>query len=147
MRIKSDTTFIRRILTNLVNNAIQAMPNGGELELTCFSKKDKMFVTISDMGVGIPDHFKQNIFSPMMTTKSKGQGLGLAVAKRLVEAINGKIDFESELGKGTKFKSSFPLYHPRGRIPTGNFSNNNLKNRKRTTARVAAESGFAPHVV
>jgi PAS domain S-box-containing protein len=107
--IKSDQIYLRRSITNLVNNAIQAMPNGGKLEVRCFSKDGSVFVTVSDTGVGIPGHVKDKLFTPMMTTKSKGQGLGLAVVKRLIEALNGTISFESEEGKGTKFMIELPI--------------------------------------
>jgi PAS domain S-box-containing protein len=102
-KIKTEPTFIRRALTNLVNNAIQAMPNGGDLELTCYKAENRVLLTVADTGVGIPENVKPKLFVPMMTTKSKGQGLGLAVVKRLVESINGTISFESQEGKGTKF--------------------------------------------
>ena len=109
VKIRTDPTYIRRILTNLVNNAVQAMPNGGFLELTCIVKEDKVFVTVADTGMGIPEDVKPKLFSPMMTTKAKGQGLGLAVVKRLVEALDGTINFESQEGKGTTFTIEFPL--------------------------------------
>jgi PAS domain S-box-containing protein len=108
-KIKTEPTFIRRILTNLVCNAIQAMPNGGNLELTSMAKEDKVIVTVADTGEGIPEDFKPKLFSPMLTTKAKGQGLGLAVVKRLVEALSGKVSFESEEGKGTKFIIELPI--------------------------------------
>jgi signal transduction histidine kinase len=57
----------------------------------------------------IPEEFKPKVFTPMMTTKSKGQGFGLAVVKRLVEALNGAIGFESQVGKGTKFIIELPM--------------------------------------
>ena len=78
------------------------------LEVACLKKEGKIFITVSDTGVGIPDEIKSKIFTPMMTTKSKGQGLGLAVVKRLIEALNGNITFESQEGKGTKFTISLP---------------------------------------
>ncbi len=109
LAIKSDQTYLRRSITNLVNNAIQAMPNGGKLEVSCFGKGNSVFVTVSDTGVGIAEQVKAKLFTPMVTTKSKGQGLGLAVVKRFVEALDGTISFESEEGKGTKFTISLPL--------------------------------------
>jgi two-component system sporulation sensor kinase B len=92
-----------------VNNAIQAMPNGGKLELSSYKKKSNVYLTVSDTGVGIPEELKPRLFAPMTTTKAKGQGLGLAVVKRLVEALDGKITFESQEGKGTKFIIELPL--------------------------------------
>ena len=84
------------------------MPDGGQLELAAFEKEGNLCISVSDTGVGIPDEIKSKIFTPMMTTKSKGQGLGLAVVKRLIEALNGNITFESQEGKGTKFTISLP---------------------------------------
>jgi signal transduction histidine kinase len=97
-------------MTNLINNSIQAMPNGGKLEVNAFENGGKLIIEVSDTGGGIPDEVKPRMFEPMMTTKSKGQGFGLAVVKRLVEALGGKITFESEKGKGTKFSIKLPLY-------------------------------------
>ena len=108
-KLKLDVTFLKRILVNLATNAIQAMPNGGKLTIRAFEKDDKVFVSVEDTGSGIPDEIKHKIFQPLMTTKSKGQGFGLAVVKRLVETQGGTISFESELGKGTKFTMEFPL--------------------------------------
>ncbi len=98
-----DSTFMKRILTNLVNNSIQAMPNGGKLTIKLSMEGNNAVISVEDTGVGIPDEDKPKIFSVMFTTKAKGQGLGLAVVKRLVEALNGTIEFESQVGKGTKF--------------------------------------------
>ncbi len=69
---------------------------------------DDAVITVADTGVGIPDEVKAKMFTPMLTTKSKGQGFGLPVVKRMVEALNGKVTFESETGKGTKFTIRFP---------------------------------------
>ncbi len=107
--LKTDATFIQRVLTNLVNNSIQAMPDGGKLDVSGFVKEGKVYITVSDNGAGIAEEVKPKLFTPMMTTKSKGQGLGLAVVKRLVEALDGKIFFESQVGKGTKFIIELPL--------------------------------------
>ena len=107
-KIKTDPTFIRRILTNLANNAIQAMPNGGKLEMSAFEKDNKIIITVVDTGKGIPEEIKPKLFTPLVTTKAKGQGLGLAVVKRLVEALGGSIAFESEEDKGTKFTITLP---------------------------------------
>ena len=99
----SDSKIIRRILTNLIINAIQAMPNGGKINLSSFREEDNILIIVEDTGVGIPEDVKSKLFSPMFTPKAKGQGLGLAVVKRLVEALNGTISFESQVAKGTTF--------------------------------------------
>jgi PAS domain S-box-containing protein len=106
--IQSDADFLRRALTNLINNAVQAMPNGGDLTIEVKSLDGKVAFEVQDTGVGIPDDIKPNLFKPLFTTKSKGQGLGLAVVKRLVEALNGTITVESEEGKGTIFIIELP---------------------------------------
>ncbi len=106
---RTDSTFIRRVLTNLINNAVQAMPEGGKLELSCSRIERAIQIFVSDTGKGIPEEIKPHIFKPLKTTKAKGHGFGLAVAKRLVESLNGSITFESEVGKGTKFTILLPI--------------------------------------
>jgi signal transduction histidine kinase len=107
-KIRTDPMLIQRALTNLVNNAIQAMPNGGELKITGQPMDGRLYITVADTGSGIPDEIKHRLFTPMMTTKAKGQGFGLAVSKRLIEAMKGAISFESEEGKGSKFIIELP---------------------------------------
>jgi PAS domain S-box-containing protein len=109
IQLKSDPTVLRRVLTNLIINAFQAMPNGGNLIIRGAQNNNKTSIYVKDSGVGIPDDVKPKIFTPMMTTKSKGQGLGLAVVKRLVEAQGGTISFESQVGKGATFIIEFPI--------------------------------------
>lgn len=106
--LRTDPTFIRRILTNLTNNAIQSMPDGGKLEIKSSKTENQVVITVSDTGEGIPEEIKPKLFTPLLTTKAKGQGLGLAVVKRLVEALDGTVTFESETGKGTKFTITLP---------------------------------------
>jgi PAS domain S-box-containing protein len=108
LKAKTDPTFMKRALTNLVNNAIQAMPDGGELTLMAYEKEKSIIITVGDTGVGIPENVKPLIFKPLMTTKAKGQGLGLAVVKRLVETLGGQVGFESQEGKGTTFTITLP---------------------------------------
>jgi signal transduction histidine kinase len=107
LTFNSDPTLLRRILSNLIINASQAMPKGGKLRISGFEEENKIQIAVEDTGVGIPDDFKTKIFNPMVTTKAKGQGFGLAVVKRLVEALNGTVSFESQEGKGTKFIIKF----------------------------------------
>jgi signal transduction histidine kinase len=108
-RIKLDPLMLKRVLVNLITNSVQAMPNGGKLTIKTGTDTCNVAVSVEDTGIGIPNEIKPKIFQPLMTTKSKGQGFGLAVAKRLVEAQNGTIGFESERGVGTKFVLTFPL--------------------------------------
>jgi PAS domain S-box-containing protein len=110
MIVKTDPTFLQRAITNLANNAIQAMPKGGKLIIRGVANLHSISISVQDNGEGIPIEVQAKLFSPMTTTKAKGQGLGLAVVKRLIEALNGKINFESEMGKGTKFTISLPKH-------------------------------------
>jgi PAS domain S-box-containing protein len=107
-KITADFSMMKRILSNLVNNAVQAMPTGGQLKIKAHYEGAQIFFSVEDTGSGIPDEVKPKLFEPMFTTKAKGQGLGLAVVKRFVEALNGSITFESTEGKGTKFIVQLP---------------------------------------
>jgi PAS domain S-box-containing protein len=106
-KLKMDQTFIRRILQNLLNNAIQAMPKGGKLSIKVANVKEKVVITFEDTGDGIPIEVRDKLFTPLITTKAKGQGFGLAVVKRLTEAMGGTVSFKSEIGKGTQFILTF----------------------------------------
>ena len=106
-KMMSDPTCLKRVLGNLILNAIQAMPEGGTLSVLACKEVDDTVITVADTGVGIPDEVKAKMFTPMLTTKSKGQGFGLPVVKRMVEALNGSVTFESEAGKGTTFRIRF----------------------------------------
>jgi PAS domain S-box-containing protein len=104
-----DADVLKRILGNLTNNAIQAMPKGGKLTVYAYPDVGgNAVIEVSDTGMGISEDTKQKLFIPLFTTKSKGQGFGLAVVKRLTEALGGTVDFESELGKGSKFILRLP---------------------------------------
>jgi signal transduction histidine kinase len=103
-----DPTVIRRVFTNLITNALQAMPNGGELRIEASDADGAHVIEIKDTGSGIPQENLQRIFDPLFTTKTKGQGLGLAVCRRLVEAQGGSITVESKLGEGTTFTVKLP---------------------------------------
>jgi signal transduction histidine kinase len=103
-----DATYLQRIVTNLCNNAIDAMPNGGKLTVTVAAYQQKVVLTVEDTGMGIAEETRTKLFTPLVTTKSKGQGFGLAVVKRLTEAMGGTVKFDSEVGKGTKFTVKLP---------------------------------------
>ena len=106
--INSDYVLLKRILMNLIINAIQAMPEGGKLSINARKEFQNILIFVQDTGVGIPENAKPNIFKPMFTTKSKGQGFGLVVVKRLTETLGGTVSFESDFGKGAKFSISLP---------------------------------------
>jgi signal transduction histidine kinase len=109
-KVVADSTFINRIMFNLVNNAVQAMPKGGKLNIHAFKDKEtrEAVISVKDTGVGIPDNVKDKLFTPMFTTKSKGQGFGLVVIKGMTEALGGNVTFESQEGKGPAFTVRLP---------------------------------------
>jgi signal transduction histidine kinase len=86
------------------------MSNGGKLIILAFKDKKtgEAVIIVGDTSIGIPENIKGKLFTPMFTTKSKGQGLGLAVIKRTAEALDGTVKFNSEDGNGTKFTVRFP---------------------------------------
>ncbi len=110
-KIVADPDYLHRILSNLVTNAVQAMPDGGRLTIRGYQDKktSDTVLIVTDTGVGIPEKAKGKLFTPMFTTKSKGQGFGLAVVKRMTEALNGTVTFESQEGLGTTFTIKIPL--------------------------------------
>ncbi len=107
-RIVADSAYVQRILSNLVNNAVQAMPNGGKLTVHSYCEGKDNVITVEDTGVGIPEEAKSKLFTPLFTTKPKGQGFGLAVVKRMTEALGGTVTFESQADNGTKFIVRLP---------------------------------------
>lgn len=108
--IKTDASFIKRILANLIRNGIQAMEEvGGEITLSAFTRESSVIIAVSDTGGGIPPEIQDRIFKPLFTTKSKGQGFGLAVVKKLTEALGGNVSYETKVGEGTTFIVELPL--------------------------------------
>jgi signal transduction histidine kinase len=108
-KLTVDPLLMRRVVTNLATNAIQAMPQGGELKIAAQKDGDDALVTFQDTGVGIRAEDVSTIFTPFRTTKAQGQGLGLAVCKRLVEAHGGNITVNSTVGDGTTFTVRLPI--------------------------------------
>ena len=108
-KLLTDPTYFKRILANLISNAVQAMPDGGKLSIKVNREDGKVIVSVKDTGQGIPREVRERIFTPLTTTKARGQGFGLAVVKKLTEALNGSVKFESDIGKGTQFTLEFQL--------------------------------------
>jgi signal transduction histidine kinase len=108
---KFDRTQLIRVVTNLVKNGIQAIPEDSEnpkIEVRVFSENDTVNITVEDNGSGITEENKGKVFEPKFTTKTSGMGLGLAMVKNIVETYNGSITFTSQLGEGTTFTVTFP---------------------------------------
>ncbi len=107
-RIEVDAQLIKRLLMNLLSNAVQATPEGGLLSLSVTSSDDKTTIEVKDNGVGIPKKIMDQLFSPLITGKPKGMGMGLAVAKKIVDMHGGKISATSAPGAGAKFVVELP---------------------------------------
>jgi len=108
LQLMIDPVLMKRVFSNLIANAVQAMPKGGELAIDASKSDEEALVSFHDTGVGIPQEDFSKLFNPFFTTKAKGQGLGLAVCKRLVEAHGGEVTVESRLGEGTTFTIRLP---------------------------------------
>jgi len=115
-QLRVDRQRLGQVFTNLIINATQAMPRGGQLSLQTQlasaqngQKADEIIVTIADTGPGIPAEAQHQIFEPFFTTKARGTGLGLTVTRRIIEEHGGLISIESEATKGTRFIISLPI--------------------------------------
>jgi CheY-like chemotaxis protein/anti-sigma regulatory factor (Ser/Thr protein kinase) len=109
-RVAGDPAELREAFTNLVLNAVDAMPEGGTLTLrTALAEGERVLVEVRDTGTGIPEHIREKIFDPFFTTKGpKGTGLGLSMAYGILQRHSGRITVESEEGRGTVFRLVFP---------------------------------------
>lgn len=111
-RVDLDSAQTREALWNLLVNAVEAMPNGGEIRVSAHRAtkgRDFLEIVVSDTGKGIQAVERDKIFEPFHTTKADGTGLGLAIVHRVVEAHAGELDVESEEGRGSTFRLRFPL--------------------------------------
>jgi PAS domain S-box-containing protein len=108
-KLMVDPTLLRRVFTNLILNAIQAMPDEGQLRIGAFETGEDAFINVQDTGVGIPKENLPKLFQPLFTTKAKGQGFGLAVCKKILELHGAEITVESEVGKGSTFTIKVPF--------------------------------------
>jgi PAS domain S-box-containing protein len=111
-----DATQMQQVLVNLVKNATQAMTTGGTLTLQTGENNDGVWVSMADTGGGIPQEQINRIFEPFYTTKKKGSGLGLMIVQRIVRAHNGRIELESNVGRGTTFRVWLPLHERKPRL-------------------------------
>jgi signal transduction histidine kinase len=116
-QIIADGEQLKQVFMNIVLNAIQAMPEGGNLriitslgeEFVGSNTSDFVTITFEDSGCGIPKENLNNLFKPFFTTKNEGTGLGLSISRRIIEEHNGHLKVESGVGKGTAFTIRLPL--------------------------------------
>ncbi len=106
---RADMTKLQRVFLNVINNAIDAMPQGGTLTIMSKDSKSSISLILADTGIGMPKAVMDRIWTPLFTTKAKGMGFGLSISKRMVEAHGGSITLESTAGKGTKITVKLPL--------------------------------------
>ena len=111
--IYADKEQLNGVFSNLIKNGIQSVPSQrkGSINVKPEVKGDKVIVSISDNGSGIPANLQKNLFTPNFTTKSSGMGLGLSIAKKYIESANGRIWFESEADKGSVFYFELPVLY------------------------------------
>jgi PAS domain S-box-containing protein len=111
-----DPTQIQQVLVNLIKNALQAMTRGGTLTLQTGEGSEGVWLSVADTGGGIPQEQTNRIFEPFFTTKKKGTGLGLMIVQRIVRAHGGRIELESQVGRGTTFRIWLPLHERKPRL-------------------------------
>ena len=106
--INADELLLRQALTNLFHNALEAMPEGGMLEINLSMKHNTARIIVRDTGHGIPENLRQKIFLPFFTTKEKGTGLGLALVQKIIVSHGGSVAVESAGDRGTAFRIILP---------------------------------------
>jgi signal transduction histidine kinase len=106
--ISSDPRQLEQVLLNLIKNSVEAMPDGGRLEVTARAEGDMVEVRIADTGCGIREEHWTEIFDPLFTTKDGGTGLGLSFVQQALRELQGRIEFTSSAGVGTEFVLMLP---------------------------------------
>ncbi len=106
--VHADKDHLIRVFINIINNAIESMPKGGNLMVSTLFVDGNVSISIKDNGGGIDEKDKVKMFTPLFSTKVKGTGLGLYVVKQLIESNGGDISFTSQVNEGTEFTVSFP---------------------------------------
>jgi signal transduction histidine kinase len=108
-RMLLDPEQIQRVFLNVVQNAVEAMPEGGNLMIKTSRTDESVEISFKDSGIGILKENMPKLFTPLFSTKTRGLGLGLTVCKQIVESNGGNISAESKVGQGTTFTVKFPI--------------------------------------
>jgi len=120
---RADREQVEQVLLNLILNAAQAMPDGGILRLSAtveeLEGEPHLALAVRDNGQGMSPEQIDNLFAPFLTTKDSGTGIGLAIVKKIMENHQSKVQIESKLGQGAKFKLLFPITDPHAPAPLG----------------------------
>ncbi|MCF2648421.1 PAS domain S-box protein [Niallia sp. HCP3S3_B10] len=106
--VECDENKLKQVFLNFIKNAVEAMPNGGFIEIIVKKENDSISIVIKDSGIGMSKEQLKKLGEPFFTTKKDGNGLGLMVSFKIIENLNGKVYIESELGKGTSFHITLP---------------------------------------
>lgn len=112
--VDADPSQLNQVIVNLMVNALQAMPRGGELRIQTLEERNQVFLIIEDTGIGMSEEILEKIFTPFFTTKDvgKGTGLGLPVVHGIISSHGGSIKVNSKVGQGTKFEIQLPTNRP-----------------------------------
>jgi len=109
LTIQADPKQLKQVMLNLLLNSLEAMENGGRLDIETAERGDYLVLKVTDNGCGISDEHQRRLFDPFFTTKERGMGLGLAVVKGIIERHGGKIFLSSRLGQGTTVELYLPV--------------------------------------
>ncbi|MDP3703654.1 MAG: ATP-binding protein [Candidatus Omnitrophota bacterium] len=109
VRVQADPNQMKQVLLNLLLNSLEAMPQGGELEVSTQVNGHGLILRIADTGMGIDQDQQKHVWDPFFTTKERGMGLGLAIVKGVVERHGGQISLSSRPGKGTTVEVNLPI--------------------------------------
>jgi signal transduction histidine kinase len=107
--VRVDPNYFKQVLLNLILNGIQSMSQGGSLTLEAKAARGNLEVIVTDTGEGIPKEIAGRIFEPYFTTKPKGSGLGLTIARRIIETHGGALTLDSTAKRGTRFRIAIPI--------------------------------------
>lgn len=111
-RVTLDSGHVKQVMLNLILNAIQAMPNGGVLTVSCRREGEAVSATIRDTGGGIPETIRETFMEPFVTTRRDGTGLGLSIANRILQRIGGELSLLRTGPEGTTFEVRLPAGEP-----------------------------------
>jgi|GEM_PF-4263690 len=107
--VQGDAQLLTQVFINLVTNACQAMPKGGKVTISTAIRDDAVVAQVQDTGTGIDSEFMKKLFQPFQSSKARGMGLGLSISKDIIERHKGRIEVQSEAGRGTTFSVHLPL--------------------------------------
>lgn len=118
--VLADDRLLKRVLSNLIKNSLEAMPDGGVLTIRAYTQATFVVVEIIDTGGGVPQDI--NVFDTFSTSKPEGMGLGLNIVQRIVSSLGGEVAYSTQAGSGTTFRVSLPKYEKEKKVITASQS-------------------------